>query len=312
MAHDLEFFHDYAARRLYLRWSAGNPGDSFGTILLARRGNIIRSDWESRDILVDNLAVCFGGSHGINTTNAQNVEIRNCEIKWIGGSFQEKEDRNLTRYGNAVENWGVCDGFSIHDCIVHQCYDAGLTSQFALPGDGSCREGVMRNISFCNNVMSCSNSPLELWHPDDGWRIEDCRMHGNICMYSGYHFGQQRPCKNGSFGCLGARSRGQTFVNTTLKGNFFLYVSAFAHYTRSLFMDGMECGIEADENTYLLGSDRFLMKGCSEPVNKRGEPRLYRYDRETLSALAAMGVEPHSTFYYYEGPLYPEDEAQGA
>ncbi len=236
------------------------------------------------------------------------MEIRNCEITWIGGSFQERTDCNRTRYGNAVENWGVCDGFSIHDCIVRQCYDAGLTSQFA----GSCGEGVMRNISFCRNVMSCSNSPLELWHPDDGWHIEDCRMHGNICMYSGYHFGQQRPCKNGSFGCLGARSRGQTFVNTTLKGNFFLYVSAFAHYTRSLFMDGMECGIAADENTYLLGTDRFLMKGCSDPIGKQGDPRLYRYDRETLSALAAMGVEPHSTFYYYEGPLYPEDEAQGA
>lgn len=312
LSHELEFFHDYNAHKLYLYWSAGNPGESFKEIRLLRRGNIVRGDVESSDILLDNLAVKFGGSHGVNLTNAKNVRIRNCVFGWIGGSFQELE--GTTRYGNAVENWGNCDGFSIRDCIVYQCYDAGLTTQHVRldPNDPL----IMNGVDFSDNVMAYSNSPLEIWCGNSAQypmvnKVTNTRMNNNYCLYSGYHFGNQRPLKNGSFGCLGGKSPYQVFLNTEMCGNKFLFASAFAFYSRCIKMGDSEKGIYTNNNVYMMGADRALMKSCTEPVSGTGEDRQYRFDYETLSTVAALGMDTDSTFYYYEGNLFPEED-QGA
>ncbi len=307
IAHDLQFLHDYDARRLYLRWSAGNPGDSFGTILLARRGNIIRSDWESKDILVDNLAACYGGSHGLSVTNAQNVEIRNCEFRWIGGSFQERIDNFAIRYGNAVENWGPCDGYRIHDCLAEECYDTAFTTQYETYDGDPVRMRDMRNVEFCDNVIRRVNYVFEIFYPT-GWKVDGLRLTGNDCLYAGYHFGHQRPDKNGDVGCLGGRHEKQDFRNAVLRGNRMLFIACYALYTRGLKTADTEEGIAADGNVYLLGADRAYMRSCAVLKERSGEGRLYPYDRETLSALAAMGVDAHSTFYYHTGRLYPEEE----
>ncbi len=309
LINNLEFLHDYEARTVYLYWDGGNPGESFGSILLTRRGNILRCDWETKDVVIDNLAIKYGGSHGIFTEKAENVLIQNCIIGWIGGSFQERWDRDQIRYGNAVENWGSCRTFTVRNCIVYQCYDAGLTTQFA----GDTKE-VMYDVNFLDNMMAWSNSPLELWHPgsppnkEDGCRIEKCRMTGNFCLYSGYQFGHQRPTKNGSFGCLGGGNSEQYFVDTEMTDNFFLYTSSLAFYARCFRIDGAADGIMADRNVYLMSEDAAYTQATSDPITRRGERRLWPYNRETLSAIAALGIDTHSTFYYFKGSLYPAED----
>lgn len=309
LANELEFFHDYAEHKLYLYWSAGNPGESFHEIRLVRRGNVVRGDTESSDIVIDNLAVKFGGAHGINVTNAKNVTIQNCIFGWIGGSFQELE--GTTRYGNAVENWGDCDGFFIRNCIVYQCYDAGLTTQHVRLDPKN--PLIMNNVDFSDNVMAYSNSPLEIWCGNSAEypmvnRVTNTRMNNNYCLYSGYHFGHQRPLKNGSFGCLGGKSPYQVFLNTEMCGNKFLFVSAFAFYSRCIKMGDSDKGIYTNHNVYMIGDDRSLMKSSTDPVHGLGEGRLYRFDYETLSTIASLGMDADSTFYYYKGNLYPEED----
>lgn len=316
LAHDLEFLHDGSAEKLYLYWSHGNPGDSFGEMLLLRRGHVIRCDEKTTDVTVDNLAVKYGGSHGIFICGATNVTIQNCEFGWIGGSYQGTDDEDTTRYGNVVENWGECDGYFIRRCVSYQSYDAGMTSQVA--GWDPNHPNIMRNIDFSDNVLALSNSPIELWNPNPPEhktppyinQMSDVRVANNYLLYSGYHFGNQRPLKNASFCYAGGRSRGQVFLRCVMENNKMLFTSSLGTYSAALQMKGMECGFEMRNNVYMMGKGKAIIKSYTDPVNAEGDYRLFPYDRETLEALAALGFERDSVFYIYDGYLYPE-EADG-
>ena len=73
LCNNLEFFHDYEAEVLYLYFDRGNPGAYFSEIMISRRGNVLRSEVKSTDIMVDNLCVKYGGSHGMNLVDCEKV-----------------------------------------------------------------------------------------------------------------------------------------------------------------------------------------------------------------------------------------------
>ena len=302
MHNNLEFLHDPVDGILYLYFDKGNPAEYFSEIILSKRGHITRCS-DSTNVVIDNIAVKFGGSHGITSDDCKSFTVQNCIIGWIGGSLQGDEPGSTVRYGNAVENWGTSDGQYIRDCIVYQCYDAGLTSQYA----GWDPENPIRinNVEYTGNVMAYSNSPLELWNSDG---VFNTKMTDNYMFYSGYHFGHQRPCKNGSFGCLGGRSTGQLFKNTVMSNNVFMYTSSFAHYTKCIAYEGQEKGITTSNNTYVLGTSKFYVKGSDVPFAYSNNEGLYQFTKETMEFLSAFGVEKDSQFYYYEGCLFPEEE----
>ncbi len=316
ITHNFEFLHDYDARKLYMYCDKGNPGELFDTIYFARRGNIIRCDETSVDVVVDNLMVKYGGSHGINLTVAQNVLIQNCIFGWIGGSFQENDDKSATQYGNGVENWGGCDGFVIRNCIAYEIYDAAFTTQYC--GGHPSEQVVMKNVSFSDNIMARTTFPVELWGPatpnDPQYTftnyLGNIKINNNYVVYSGYNSAHQRPCKNANFTLVGGKSSDQLIVDTEIRFNKFLFTSSLMQYSRYLKLDGMEKGIICDDNIYIGGSDKAYIRGCVDPSNPATAGRLYHYDRETLSVLCALGLDKNSTFYYYDEFLYPE-EAQG-
>ena len=309
---NLEFLHDVIEGKLYLYFDKGNPAEYFNEIVISMRGHIIRCS-ESRNILIDNIAVKYGGSHGITTDNAQNVTIQNCIIGWIGGSLQDVAPKNTVRYGNAVENWDKCDGQYINNCIVYQCYDAGLTTQVA--GWDENNPVHMNHVEYCDNVMAYSNSPLELWNsnPEDkaGEPYVNCvknsKLNGNYLFYSGYHFGHQRPHKNGSFGCLGGKAPGQVFVDTEMNDNVFMYTSAFAHYTRCIKVADNKTGISTKNNTYVLGASKYYIKGGENSITNKGTVALYPFSADTMGFFNSLGAEDNSEFYYYDGNLFDEE-----
>ena len=313
LLHNLEFLHDPIDGKLYLYFDKGNPAEYFNEIILAKRGNVISCS-ESKDILIDNIAVKYCGSHGITTSAADNVTIQNCIFGWIGGSLQGTEPRDVTRYGNAVENWGICNGQYINNCIVYQCYDAGLTTQVA-SWDPEYPVHMAR-AEYCDNVMAYTNSPLELWNSNPPNKadepyvncVKDSKFTGNYLFYSGYHFGHQRPCKNGSFGCLGGKAPGQVFVDTEMSNNVFMYTSSFAHYTRCIKVLDQKKGITTANNTYVLGTSKYYIKGAENSIENTGGPALYPYSPDTMGFFESLGAEKDSTYYYYDGNLFEEEE----
>lgn len=136
--------------KLYLRCDKGNPGEIYDSIefLIRRHGIALAGD----NIIIDNLCVKYVGSHGIGGGTVGNVTIRNCEIGWIGGvvQFYTPEQNQVTRFGNGIEIYGGCDSYTIENCYVHDCYDAGITHQYQRGGTNSIVES---NVTYKDNVI---------------------------------------------------------------------------------------------------------------------------------------------------------------
>lgn len=309
LRHNLEFLHDHADGWLYLYWDGGNPGVSFRKIRIARRGHILRCDNPTEDVHIDSICVKYGGSHGLATDKATRVTVQNSVFGWIGGSLQSGDDDSTTQYGNGIENWGSCDGFSVQNCIVYQCYDAALTTQYH--GDDP-HEGIdMHNVRFCGNVLAYNDYAVEIFNnppqsntPPYGNQISDARFCDNHMLYAGYHFGHQRLDKNGNFGRLG----GPVFTDTVMSGNRFLFAAAYAHHTPFIRLGDSPIGVALENNVYMIGADKAMLRSCTDPVHGTGDPCRYPYDADCLGVLQALGMDRNSVFYVYDTPLFPEEE----
>jgi hypothetical protein len=142
LAEDLHFWHDYSANTdfkpfakgsgyLYL-YSKKNPGERFKSIEFNVRKHGVSVGCRD-NVHIDNLCIKYVGSHGVGAGTVKGLRVTNCEFGWIGGSVHAERifRRNwATRFGNAVEVYGGCDGFEVDNCYVYQVYDAGLTQQY--------------------------------------------------------------------------------------------------------------------------------------------------------------------------------------
>ena len=205
LAEDLHFWHDYSDKTgfrpfakgsgyLYLR-SEKNPGERFRSIEFNVRVHGI-SVGNANDVHVDNLCIKYVGSHGIGAGTVRGLRVTNCEFGWIGGSIQAERifGRNwATRYGNAVEVYGGCDGFTVDNCHVWQVYDAGLTPQFNVGGAAT----YIRRVRFSGNVIENCNYSVEYFLSGVGQgnpsRIEGFVIEDNLMWNAGVGFCRQRP-----------------------------------------------------------------------------------------------------------------------
>ena len=90
----------------------------------------------------------------------KNLKVANCEFGWIGGSIQSEGifGRHWpTRFGNGVEIYGGCDGFTVEKCYVHDIYDAGLTQQFGMHSWKGGAPVIQRDIMYSRNVIERCN-----------------------------------------------------------------------------------------------------------------------------------------------------------
>ena len=314
LANNLEFFHDYSDGSLYLYFDKGNPGEYFDKIVVSLRGDIM-SLGSVKDVVLDNLAVKYGGAHGIDMYDVTNIEIQNCDIQWIGGSLQGGDGKDKVRFGNAVQNWAECDGLYVHDCFMSQIYDGTLSSQVG--GSAS----VMQNIELYDNVLTLGNSPIEIWggsaYEEDGTPssiYKNIWVHDNYMMYTGYHFGHQRPSKNASFNS----GTSQCTENWIMENNVCLYSSVYAFVGWNFVSDFREYGIESRNNVYALNAGRdYFYRGYENPIRmetgdsvKKPEYICYPYTQRYMQYLSSLGIEKGTTFYYYTEDLF-EEEASG-
>ncbi|MBR5307555.1 MAG: S-layer homology domain-containing protein [Clostridia bacterium] len=132
---------------LYVRCDEGNPGKVYDSVEIAQRSSIISAKTGNT---FENLKLIYTGGHAISMGTVNNVTFRNLEIGWIGGSAQHYSKGNMTRYGNGIEVYGGCNGFTIDSCYIYQCYDAGITHQYSAGGAGMI---IQQNVYFKNNVI---------------------------------------------------------------------------------------------------------------------------------------------------------------
>ncbi|MCQ2450063.1 MAG: right-handed parallel beta-helix repeat-containing protein, partial [Clostridia bacterium] len=180
-------------QRVYVYSANGvSPAERFDSIEMAGAGHIVNGS-AIKNVTVENLCIKYGGEHGISlragVSALNNIGIRNCEVGFIGGSVQNGSE---TRYGNGIEVWKSCDGVTIENNWVYECYDAGITHQ----GSAS---PVQQNITIQNNLVEYCAYSIEYWvrqSEDGGYdsytaggQLKNISYTGNMLRFAGYgHF----------------------------------------------------------------------------------------------------------------------------
>ncbi len=199
---DLTFFHDFGAPvtssedggTLYLCSKNGNPAERFSQIEFNTRQNVIRVS--GNNITFNNLAIMYGGCHGIGAGTVDSLHVTNCHIAYIGGSIQfYTQQGDVVRFGNGVEIYGGCSDFTIENCYVNECYDAGITHQLSSGGDN---EACHTNVNFNNNLIENCVYGIEYFLGCSRDNISKRVMtnisyKNNFIRNSGYGWGNERP-----------------------------------------------------------------------------------------------------------------------
>lgn len=183
---DLEFCSDLTTKALYLYSAEGNPGDRFESIEIAEAGNIFQGSNPS--VTVDNLMIIFGGSHGVGSGTVKERTVQNCIFAWIGGSILKGfNGGNITRFGNAVEVYGGCDGYYVYDNWIYQIYDTGVTHQYS----NSDQIIQMKNIEYRGNLIELCHWSIEYYNRGEmpGSCLENVHVHDNMTLYGCYGWG---------------------------------------------------------------------------------------------------------------------------
>ena len=118
--------------------------------------------------------VCSGYRGGVRDNNRSRRCYRNSRGKHLR--------RNI---------FGGCDRFTVSNCWVYQCYDAGITHQYSSTGD--C---IMANVTYSANLVEDCIYGFEYFLAllDGSERMmRNVLYDRNIIRRSGYGWGSQRP-----------------------------------------------------------------------------------------------------------------------
>ena len=246
---DLEFASDLNSNELYLYCENGNPGDRFDSIEICEGGNIFQGS--NKDVTVDNLTIIFGGSHGVGSGTVENRTVQNCIFAWIGGSILKGYNgANVTRYGNAVEVYGGCNGYYVYDNWIYQIYDTGITHQFST-NDQIIK---MENIEYRGNIVELCHWSIEYYNrgKEPGSLLANVHVHDNMTLYGCY-----------GWGSVGRESGGALHNSFQIVDDVTNYVvenNIFAYSKGNIvrYNEGGDRKIIFKNNTYVQYYDRSL------------------------------------------------------
>ena len=182
LKNDLDFFHDKnfeggsgATGYLYM-YSTSNPATRFNSIEFATRNDLVYIH-HTDNVTIDNICFKYEGGHAIAADGQpgsdlvlDDLTVQNCEFYWIGGSIHDRIKSSVlgtdttaydTRYGNAIEVYGACDGFIARNNYIYQVFDAGITVQKTVGSDAGTKDWSQKNIEFSGNVIEYCNYSIE-------------------------------------------------------------------------------------------------------------------------------------------------------
>lgn len=213
---DFDYYEDIAKRVVYVYMKQGNPADVCQSIEFADGDHIFQI---KSNTTVQNVRLMYGGAHAISMQSTNNVAFEGLIIGYIGGSYQNY-DSGL-RYGNAIEIWGTCDNYKIDKCYIFQCYDAGLTMQFASDENKAFYE---ENIVFSNNLLDYNYYSIEYFfecrvNPKSA--IRNVKIDSNIIRFSGYGWGEHTRKDKGNGSAIKGNSMSMRTDNFVISNNIF-------------------------------------------------------------------------------------------
>ena len=300
--HNLEYFND--GETLYVYFDKGNPGEYFDLINISKNGDIVGYAGEYSSTLptrLDNVALKYSSWGGVATGDAENLYITNCTFEWIGGGYQGvNEDSLPTRFGNAIQNWGNCDGFVIRDCYFANVYDAAVSTQGGA--------GIMRNFYTDGCVFDRCDFPLEFFnHGDTSYipvsELRNIILTDNYVMNAGVGFCDIRSDRRSAFLYTSYGASSTIIENVRYENNVNIISREYATYSMDIAL-GDTKGTILKNNVYYVDPDEtYVIKGLFNLKDRSGLSKtFYPFTSRYLTYLASVGVETGSTFYTVKNP----------
>ncbi len=290
--YDLSYFHG-DDNRLYLVCRAGNPGKVFRQVELGQSVKIFKAS-NVENVSICNLTFSNIGCFAIRMAGCKNLTVRNCEFAFIGGAIQFgyiAPWRNYqTRYGNAIENWGACDGMTVENCSFRQIYDAAITTQ------SNDKTADMKRLIYRDNVFDQCEYGIELWTGSwDCW-FDTVSVRGNVCTGIGEGLCSQRPDK-GPESFFNSRG-GQRMRDCSVEDNLICGAVGSLMRCNQIHTAAYERGYRFDRNIYVnKEGNPFGLLSEDYPAHS-GNLKSVPYTKETVEQLRAGGFEPHGKFYF--------------
>ncbi len=212
---DNQFAWNTTTKKVVMK-SPANPATLHYSIEAAYRGNIIFV--HANNVIIRNLELIYGGSHGIQMNNANNVTVTDCDIRHIGGSILS----GTTRYGNGIEMWESNAHILIANNTISQVYDTATTAQ-------GLSANIQHHIRFENNYIFECEQCFELWNAGNMTNSLSYEIYfvKNSCIRMGTGWSHFQRALQG-YDLLFYRA----FTNLT---NIFITDNVFAHATQMSF-----------------------------------------------------------------------------
>ena len=267
-----DFWYDENSCTLYL-CSDTNPATKYRRIECALYHHIIDENLVSY-ATYENLALKYGGAHGIGGGGTHHIIVRDCDISYIGGANQMGGDRTV-RFGNGIEFWGAAHDNLVERCRLWEIYDAALTNQNA----GAVVQEY--NITYRHNIIWNAEYSFEYWNRPTTSETHDIRFTNNTCVNAGHGWGHaQRPDPSGRHLCFYTSDAAQKGI--VIANNIFFEAVTNAFYAPSWTPEAV-AGLACDHNLWFQKSGTMIsVCGKSYPMAD-----FARYQAE-------QSQEPHS------------------
>jgi len=192
-------------------------------------------------VTYENLALLYGGAHGIGGGNTHHITVRDCDFGFIGGADQMGGDHRV-RFGNGIEFWGNAHDNLVERCRLWEVYDAALTNQNA----GAVVEQV--NITYRYNVIWNCEYSFEYWNAPEASLTRNIRFEDNTCVNAGHGWGHaQRPDPSGRHLCFYSSPAAASGI--TIRNNVFYEAAGNAFYAPTWPAEGLTA-LDMDHNLW--------------------------------------------------------------
>ena len=167
---------------LYLR-SSKDPNTEYDSIEIGEDIKMVAVGSNS-GVTIDGICFKYGGGHCVSgSTFVEDLTVRNCVFAWIGGGLLNGSllSNQSSRYGNAIEIFGGCNGFEVYNNWIYEIFDTGVTFQYHY-SSGSTK---MINIDIYNNLVERSYWCFEWWinpkeKAEKNPEVADVYVHDNV------------------------------------------------------------------------------------------------------------------------------------
>lgn len=196
-----------------------NPSEKYGRIEIAEKRDILFMNDNTTNVTIDNIAVKFGGGHGINARACNNITITNCEVGYMGGAPLEED-----LFGNGIQFGQGGTNLTIENCYVYQCCDAGITFQ-SWSESGYSDTTEFKNVTFKDNLLTNNFYNIEFFttatqeygkSSAGNGKFTDITISGNIMRYAGDCWSYDNRLGDGNYRCANiCVTKNAYYINTS-------------------------------------------------------------------------------------------------